>query len=331
MKAGKSIVALAAAAHFGAAFAGDALPALPAEAMGFTPQYPLWSDGAAKRRWISLPAGAAIDASRPAAWEFPVGTKLRKEFSVAGRRVETRTIERAEDGNWLFRAYVWTDAQDEALLAPAAGTTVTLPGGSRYRIPSHDDCRACHEGGAAPVLGFNALQLSPDRDPLAPHAEPPRPGDVDLAALSASGKLEGLPRRLLESPPRIVAATPAGRAALGYLNANCGHCHADPKLTVGAVPVELQLAVNVADAASADHVLRTLVGSESRYRPAGAADARLVVPGSPQAGTLLARMRSRDARIQMPPLGTARPDLEAIALIERWIAHDLNRPVEDQP
>lgn len=333
MKAGKSIFVLAAAAQLvaGAAFAGDALPPLPAQAMGFTPQYPLWSDGATKRRWISLPAGAAIDASRPAAWEFPVGTKLRKEFSVAGRRVETRTIERAGDGTWQYRAYVWNDAQDEARLAPAAGTTVALPDGSRYRIPSHDDCRACHEGGAAPVLGFNALQLSPDRDPLAPHAEPPRAGDVDLAALSASGKLRGLPRALLESPPRIASATPAGRAALGYLNANCGHCHADPKLTRGAVPVELQLAINVADAASADHVLRTLVDSESRYRPAGAAHARLVVPGNPLAGTLLARMRSRDARIQMPPLGTARPDPEAIALIERWIAEDLNRTVEDKP
>ena len=28
----------------------------------FSPQYPLWSDGAAKRRWIRLPAGAAIES-----------------------------------------------------------------------------------------------------------------------------------------------------------------------------------------------------------------------------------------------------------------------------
>ncbi len=30
----------------------------------FSPQYPLWSDGAVKRRWIRLPEGAAIDACR---------------------------------------------------------------------------------------------------------------------------------------------------------------------------------------------------------------------------------------------------------------------------
>lgn len=333
MRARNAIVALgfAAALAAGAALAGDALQPLPANAATFTPQYPLWSDGATKRRWITLPDGAAIDGSRPAAWEFPVGTKLWKEFSVGGRRVETRTIERAADGSWQFRAYVWNDAQDAATLAPAAGTTVTLADGFRYRIPSQDDCRACHEGGAAPVLGFNALQLSPDRDPLAPHAEPPRTGDVDLATLAASGRLRGLPQAFLDSPPRIAAPTPAGRAALGYFNANCGHCHADPTLTEGAVPVELQLAINPSDPASAGHVLRTLIGSESRFRPAGATGTRVVVPGDPQAGTLLARMRSRDSRIQMPPLGTARPDLEAIALIERWIAEDLNDTEEGKP
>jgi hypothetical protein len=34
---------------------------------------------------------------------------------------------------------------------------------------------------------------------------------------------------------------------------------------------------------------------------------------------LLLRMRSRDPRVQMPPLGTESPDHEALALIERWI------------
>ena len=46
--------------------------------------------------------------------------------------------------------------------------------GARYTIPAQDDCRACHEGAPVPVLGFSALQLSPDRDPLAPHAESDR-------------------------------------------------------------------------------------------------------------------------------------------------------------
>jgi hypothetical protein len=33
----------------------------------------------------------------------------------------------------------------------------------------------------------------------------------------------------------------------------------------------------------------------------------------------------------MPPLGTVKPDLEAIALIERWIERDLNDSRENTP
>ena len=32
--------------------------------LAFSPQYPLWSDGARKRRWIALPPGASIDATQ---------------------------------------------------------------------------------------------------------------------------------------------------------------------------------------------------------------------------------------------------------------------------
>jgi hypothetical protein len=55
----------------------------------YAPQYPLWSDGATKRRWIYLPPGTAIDASDPDHWIFPIGTHLFKEFSL-GTRVESR-------------------------------------------------------------------------------------------------------------------------------------------------------------------------------------------------------------------------------------------------
>jgi hypothetical protein len=308
-------------------FAAGSVDVVAAGVRSFTPQYPLWSDRATKRRWVRLPPGGVIDATRPAAWAFPPGTRFWKEFSVAGRRVETRMIERRPDGEWRFVAYVWNDAQTAATLAPAEGiAALPLPGGARYTIPGEADCRACHDGAASPILGFGALQLSSDRDPLAPHAEPWRPGDLELRALAQSGGLANLPQALLEAPPRIAAPTPAARAVLGYLNANCGHCHADPKLAGAAVPVELQLAIDPADPLAGERVLRTLVESVSRYRPAGVTDPRLVVPGDTQAGTLLTRIRSRDPRVQMPPLGTARPDLEAIALIERWIEQDLKTP-----
>ncbi len=199
-----------------------------AEHIAFSPQYPLWSDGTGKRRWISLPPGTSIDASRPDAWEFPVGTKLWKEFSY-GAAIETRYVERLVDGSWRFATYVWNDQGTDAELAPPRGTVLAVasaPGG-RYKIPGRLDCLACHDGGATPVLGFSALQLSSDRDPLAPHADAKSEQFADLKTLAARGVIKNLPQRLVESPPRIAAASPTARAALGYLHGNCGHCHND--------------------------------------------------------------------------------------------------------
>ena len=174
----------------------------------FSPQYPLWSDGTRKRRWIQLPRGTSIDASRIDAWEFPVGTKVWKEFGY-GRAIETRFIERVADGSWRFATYVWTEDGSDALLAPEDGTVAAVqdaPGG-RYPVPSRGDCVACHEGPAVPVLGFTALQLSTDRDPLAPHADPKRAGQAELKGLAARGVLRGLPPALLSAPPRIAASS----------------------------------------------------------------------------------------------------------------------------
>lgn len=292
--------------------------------LSFSPQYPLWSDGAAKRRWLYLPPGTFIDGSHPDAWEFPAGTKLWKEFAH-GRRVETRMIERLGDGSWRFAAYVWNEAGTEARLAPIGGIAALLVTGAprgRYGVPGEADCRACHEGAAVPVLGVSALQLSPDRDPLAPHAEPRNARDVDLRDLLARGLLRNLPRETRESPPRIAAA-PLERAALGYLHGNCGHCHND---NGSPVPVDLVLWQKGRDNGK---VLRSLLGAPSRYRAPGAEAASAVVePGRPEASVLMARMRSRNPQTQMPPLGTAEPDNEALALIERWIRTRAQTPKE---
>lgn len=307
-------------------YVDGSVAALHPGVLAFSPQYPLWSDGATKRRWIWLPPGTAIDAANPNAWGFPIGTRLWKEFAM-GRRVETRFIERIDDGSWRFATYVWNEAGSDARLAPEQGIAALpvrdAPGG-RYAIPSAWDCRACHDGAPSPVLGFSALQLSPDRDPLAPHAEPLRPDDADLVKLVARGWLRNFSQQLIETPPRIAIASPVARAALGYLHGNCGHCHADPVLSGAAVPIAMVLAQDVTDAAGAQKTLHALIDASSRFVPHGGKSlTRLVVPGDAQASVLALRMRSRNPRVQMPPLGTAIPDADGLALIERWIDETL--------
>jgi hypothetical protein len=293
--------------------------ALNPDVIPFSPQYPLWSDGATKRRWIYLPPGTSIDASRPDAWEFPRGTKLWKEFSL-GVAVETRYLSRGLDGIWRFGTYVW-NGDDDAMLAPAGGLPAsrssTLSPGARYTIPAEADCRACHEGAPVPVLGFSALQLSPDRDPLAPHADEPaaRQELTTIDTLIARGLLRNLPPTL--RAPRIAASSPVERAALGYLHGNCGNCHNDD----GPLAVlEMTLAQRLASPESSTAVLSSTVGVESQVRARGApAGAPRIAPGHVAESVIAMRMGTRDPLLQMPPLGTSAVDAEALRLIDRWI------------
>jgi len=255
-----------------AAPAGAALPERLSETgldgpgvRAFEPRFALWSDGAAKRRWIALPAGTAIDASRPDAWRFPAGTRLWKEFSVDGRPVETRHFVLGEDGRWAYASYVWTG--DDAVRAPARGQTITLPGGKAYAVPSTGDCIACHGGARSPVLGFAALQLGPA-----------------VPALMREGLLKGAPAAWAMQAPDFIAASPAERAARGYLHGNCAHCHFD-----GGVPVPLRLALDVGQP------------------PAPV----------PDAAKVLKRAGTRNPYQQMPPLGTREVDALGLALLAR--------------
>ena len=293
--------------------------------LAFTPQYPLWSDGARKSRWISLPAGTSIDARDPDAWVFPVGTRLWKEFAYE-RRVETRYIELTADG-WVFATYRWLDDESEALLAPKFGQRAVyeVAGGVQYDLPARTDCRACHEGNVSRVLGFSALQLSGARDPGAPHAEPLRPGDVDLAMLVRQGWVKGLPAALVAFAPEIPARSATERAALGYLHGNCANCH-NTRGPLADLDFSLEVRLDAGVAAARPAALATGLERTARFQPAGSAPMARFAPGRPEASLVLQRMARRDPISQMPPLGTKVVDREALALVERWIRDGLLQP-----
>jgi hypothetical protein len=274
----------------------------------FSPQYPLWTDGAEKRRWIRIPEGTAIDASDVDAWDFTVGTRVWKEFAFDGRPVETRYMERTTDGTWLYATYQWTKDGADARLAPARGVRAA-------------DCRACHEGSPSRVLGFSALQLSPDRDPLAPHQTKPEPGSVDLRALVARGLVRNLPSRLLRTPPRVPAKSPVERAALGYLHGNCSGCHngSGPLADLG---MSLQVLLEPARDARGrivSEAVATASAQVARFELQSGHSMVRIAPGAPEASLVARRMASRQEARQMPPLGTHLVDGVAVALVREWI------------
>lgn len=273
-------------------------------ALEYAPAHALWSDAAAKRRWIILPPGSTIDTSDMDHWKFPVGTKLFKEFALEGKLLETRLIEIRPDDTFFAGAFIWNEAQTEATLSLGGQDNVL---GTQHDVPTQNRCGTCHKGEPGFVLGFSALQLA---------KESPAAGEVTLESV----------KDRLSSPPATAPKFPGdatARAAFGYLHANCGHCH---NRSGNGVPVRLTLAQSAAQPqASRADTLASLLGVAGRFRtPEWPDAAHLIEPGQPARSTLALRMHSRDARLQMPPLGTDIADDEGLRLVERWIREDLS-------
>ena len=288
----------------------------------FSPQYPLWSDGARKARWVRLPDGATIDARDVDRWDFPVGTQFWKEFTFGTRKVETRLLRKDGPASWTFASYVWNDDQSDAELAPEGGipNVVEVAPGRRHSIPGVEDCRACHDSARTEVLGFSALQLSDDRDPNAPHAERLTPDMVTLQTLADEALLMPAHPGLFKEPPRIGAPDAQTRAVLGYLSTNCGSCH-NEESSLASLGLLLKARLQPTRGSAVDPVARLFRPTSKWQIPnAGEGESAYVTPSAPDLSALLVRMRSRRPSSQMPPLGTVLHDREAIDLVGTWIA-----------
>jgi mono/diheme cytochrome c family protein len=289
----------------------------------FQPQYPLWTDGAAKKRWVYLPPGATIDATQPGAWDVPVGTRFWKQFEFGGHKVETRMIWRSSLTRWVFASYLWNAEGTDATLAPEEGVpgVVQVASGRWHSIPAVSDCAACHGSNRTGPLGFNSLQLSPDRDPNAIHGEPLNAGSITLGTLIDEGRLAPQRSALLAYPPRIATDNPRTRAMLGYLLANCGSCH-NGRGEIAALGPTLKYDELLQDA---DSVARGLVRQPTRWQVPSVVEGHsvLIEPLALHESALLVRMRSRSPSSQMPPLGTVRRDGVALDRLAEWIASDL--------
>lgn len=190
----------------------------------FSPQYPLWTDGLKKKRWVYLPPGEQIITDRSSDesgdgsmdfWIYPVGTKFWKEFAVQNpggsiQPVETRFMEKLKDGTWAYATFAWQGSNNQrAENLKAVSTTAQLKGAVQrdvishlikedvvtHDLPSQSNCVFCHTNGHDPVLGFTALQLSDDRDPNAPHQDPLTPEMTTLGTL--------IKESLLTKPPTM--------------------------------------------------------------------------------------------------------------------------------
>lgn len=260
-------------------------------------RFELWSDGATKARWLYLPEGTQIDTQDPAAWRFPVGTRAWKEFRVDGVRIETRMLHKTDEDHWEQVSYIWREDGSDADASPAG---LIDANGTTHDVPDTAACNDCHRGGSDGLLGVTALQLTYDSasDPL--------------HALEVAGKLsDALPQR-----PSI-PGNEVEVAALGYLNANCGHCHSDRHPLSAARSIRFGLPNNLEQAAQAPALL-TLRGAYMHHDFDGT---RIGLdPGNPEGSQMWRRMQHRNDGIQMPARGSEVIDTAGLETIRAWIA-----------
>ena len=292
----------------------------------YTPAYPLWADAASKHRWIYLPPGTQIDTSDPDYWKFPQGTKIWKEFDVDTVRVETRYIAKVGPGDkatdWFYVAYQWNATNDDTTAQPMG---VMNANGTTHDIPARFECKQCHEALLPTrILGFGAIQLdwaNPSTD------------ELDLDRLAAAGLLTQNPPGAA-SPHYPLPGDATQQAALGYLHANCGHCHnpSSPVYTDNGITMVLREEVGKLVSVDQTTVYTTAVDQPAMQQvgtlPADckagsgstAMDQCIIEPGMPDTSTLIFRFESMNPAVRMPKIATKTVDMAGDTTLKAWIS-----------
>jgi hypothetical protein len=284
---------------------------------------PLWSDAAAKERFVRIPDGAKIhvldcavdvDACEPPGlggvgsdeghWDMPVGTVLVKNFSIEGKHIETRLLMRRSTSNlsgWIGFSYEWNDQQTEANLLPDDATGKDKPVGTAAQVwhyPSRAQCMDCHTRYSGRSLGPSTQQLNSDFA----YAD---------GTMNQLDKFEQL--GLFEAPPKAANGYPdpfgndatLDERARSYLQTNCAICH---RPGVAATTVDLRYTTAFADSKLCEKVERD-VDKVPDYR---------LTPGNPAESTMSFRMHTLDM-LRMPKIGSNVVDPVGAKLVDDWI------------
>ncbi|HEX4403936.1 MAG TPA: hypothetical protein VH560_03860 [Polyangia bacterium] len=283
----------------------------------YTPAVSLWADGATKQRWIFLPAGMKIDNSNPNEWIFPIGTKVWKEFSRDGIRVETRLWQKVTATYWVDTAYQWNG--DESAATATDGGDIPWGDGGTYHIPTPDECQQCHRGRTDRILGFEQSLLG------MAGAE-----GLTLGVLANQGRLT---TPLAVQPPLVVGDDGTGLAApaLAWLHVNCGTtCHnRNEGAAAFATGLFMRLDPTQLDGRSVKgfDTLTTTIGVAA-VSPSFKGKTR-IVPKDPTRSLLYQLISHRGTGVQMPPIATNVVDEADIPLVQAWI--DVGPPLAPPP
>lgn len=283
---------------------------------------PLWSDGARKSRWVSVPDATVVGFADTGSWLFPEGSVFVKHFELVldearpdvRRRLETRVLVQGDGDSYYGVTYKWNGAQTDADLVFESITEpidVKLADGRRrhidYFYPAAADCNICHNPSAGGVLGARTSQLNHE-------FVYPRTGRSSNQVYSwgqaglLDASLDEPEVRQLPSSSALTDSTASNEARLrSYWAANCSMCHGHVSGLRASWDARFDVALEA----------RGLI--DVTAHSAGAEVAVLVLPGDPERSVLYQRSRSTDPALRMPPVGRSATDTEYVELLGKWI------------
>jgi hypothetical protein len=294
----------------------------------YAPNVPLWSDGAQKGRYFSVPnTGAPLTPGEQIAfaptntWSFPAGTVFVKTFELLTNqsdptsllRLETRLLVRDTNGAVYGVTYKWrADYSDADLLATnlTQAVPVLTPGGlttNLWYYPSPSDCLQCHTPPANYVLGLNARQLNGTL------TYSNGVTDNQLRALNRTGLFyPALDESRIPAIEQLSSLTNVAAAyvqrARSYLDANCAQCHQPG----GSGPT---FDARYDTPLAGQNILNGLLAKGNLGDPA----TRVVVSNDVWRSLLWVRMNTNLPTLAMPPLARNIIDTNAVQIVGDWI------------
>lgn len=295
----------------------------PANGMGptsdlvpFAPSAELWSDGATKQRWMTIPDGKTIATGSDGDFDFPPGSVLIKEFRLGGKKVETRFfLRQVADEAWAGYSYRWNEDQSDATLVAANGDSATYSG-QVWNFPSRAQCHHCHTTVAGHALGPEIAQLNRRITYPATGRTANQVSTLQkVGLLDTNGTSKPWPAlaTLAQSDATVEAR------ARAYLHSNCSNCHRPdgPTFTPPDFRFSTDLsAMGICDVQPTISALEELIPSEPR----------LLAPGDPSRSVLYVRLSTEDPRFRMPPIGRAIAHPAGAFVIADWITQTSGCP-----
>ncbi|GAB4136308.1 PQQ-dependent sugar dehydrogenase [Thermopirellula anaerolimosa] len=324
-------------------------------ALPYDVNVPLWSDGAAKHRFVVLPAARSVQFHPETAWDFPVGAVLVKTFFLprpgtspvwlkspprlsakeasdtgTWRRLETRLLVHGADG-WQGYTYVWNEEQTDAELIDGAQRVVFPVPDERgvarreWYFPSRSDCMACHTPASGFVLGLKTPQMNrPPTTPVAVRSvddraasqKDPSGASNQIAAWRDWGVFANPPTESWEALPAF-AEWPVSAEGLGRDELERhARAYLDSNCAMCHVPNGI---VGRPDFRFSTPTAKSqLIGVNPGQGSIAPAGSKLVLPGDPNRSELWHRVETLGPR-RMPPLASGVRDETAVRLIEVWI------------